>query len=233
MKTLTGHTSKETARVVDDYPYGYRLRCKIRYWLEYRPSFGFRLVSQTTNPKKPGEFWNKPKPSTYSAVAVMVETEEGHIEQRALRLYPSLQEAEAFEAQHGDTLDSHAYEITHACTNEDCDSDHNLSGDAYHCESCRMALTPGTRLDFIVNVARKHAEMRASTVGAPNIQPSKQFPTATGVTPRPTTATRPIRRKAHCSITSTKPPNREQVSRSPTTCRRSTASWTASSTRPS
>jgi hypothetical protein len=63
---LKGHTSPETAYVVDDYPYGFKLRCKIRYWLEYKPGNGFRLVSQTTNPKRAGEVWNKPKASTYA-----------------------------------------------------------------------------------------------------------------------------------------------------------------------
>jgi len=66
MKILKGHISPETAFVVDDYPYGFRLRCKIRYWLEYNVKHGFRLVSQTTNPRRPGEVWNKPKASTYS-----------------------------------------------------------------------------------------------------------------------------------------------------------------------
>jgi hypothetical protein len=33
---LTDHTSPETAYLVEDYPYGFRLRCQIRYWLEYR-----------------------------------------------------------------------------------------------------------------------------------------------------------------------------------------------------
>ncbi len=70
---LSGHTSPETAYVVDDYPYGFRLRCKIRYWLEFRAKHGFRLVSQTTNPKRVGiEVWNKPKAGIYSPLAVMV-----------------------------------------------------------------------------------------------------------------------------------------------------------------
>ena len=30
MTVLTGHTSPETAYVVSDYPYGFRLRCQIR-----------------------------------------------------------------------------------------------------------------------------------------------------------------------------------------------------------
>lgn len=62
------HTSPETAYVVEDYPYGFRLRCKIRYWIEAHPRHGFRFVSQTTNPKVSGEVWNKPKASIYSDV---------------------------------------------------------------------------------------------------------------------------------------------------------------------
>jgi len=62
---LKGHTSAESALIVDDYPYGFRLRCKIRYWLEYKDGFGFRFVSQTTNPKKSVETWNKPKARVY------------------------------------------------------------------------------------------------------------------------------------------------------------------------
>jgi hypothetical protein len=61
MQLLSGHTSPETAYVVNDYPYGYTLRCTIRYWLEYQPKKGFRLWSQTSNPKRPGLVWNKPK----------------------------------------------------------------------------------------------------------------------------------------------------------------------------
>jgi len=51
LEYLHGHTSADTAFLVNDYPYGFRLRCKIRYWLEYKEGKGFRLVSQTTNPK--------------------------------------------------------------------------------------------------------------------------------------------------------------------------------------
>lgn len=71
-EVLTGHVSPETTYVVDDYPYGFRLRCKIRYWLEYKASKGFRFCSQTTNPTAPTEQWNKPKTSTYSQFAVMI-----------------------------------------------------------------------------------------------------------------------------------------------------------------
>lgn len=79
MRQLLGHTSPETAYVVEDYPYGFRLRCKIRYWIETKPGFGQRFVSQTTNPKKAGEVWNKPKASTYHPVLVMGLNNDDHV----------------------------------------------------------------------------------------------------------------------------------------------------------
>lgn len=94
MKVLSGHYSPETAFVVADYPYGFKLRCKIRYWLEVN-SKGTRFWSQTTNPKKPGEVWNAPKASTYSLVGVMFQKEasdgnpeeDGHIGWSGLSAY--------------------------------------------------------------------------------------------------------------------------------------------------
>jgi hypothetical protein len=89
---LTGHTSPETAYLVEDYPYGFRLRCKIRYWLEFKSGQGFRFVSQTTNPKRTGEFWNKPKASTYSMLGMMVKNitpgdKFGHITWIGVNMY--------------------------------------------------------------------------------------------------------------------------------------------------
>lgn len=75
MKVLSGHYSPETAFVVESYPYGFKLRCKIRYWLEVN-SKGTRFWSQTTNPKRPIEVWNAPKASTYSLVGVMCQVDE-------------------------------------------------------------------------------------------------------------------------------------------------------------
>lgn len=97
MKQLTGHTSPETAYVVEDYPYGFRLRCKIRYWIETKAGFGQRFVSQTTNPKKEGEVWNKPKASTYSEVRVMyLDDTTGHVENTGLSLYADTAELKRF-----------------------------------------------------------------------------------------------------------------------------------------
>jgi hypothetical protein len=107
---LTGHVSPETALVIDDYPYGFHLRCKIRYWLEYRPSHGFRFMSQTTNPKKSGEVWNKPKGSTYAALGVMVRNETpgdefGHITWMGIGMY-NAENLDAFGEKYGAAFDS-------------------------------------------------------------------------------------------------------------------------------
>ena len=69
MNQLIGHESPETAYVVEDYPYGFRLRTKIRYWVE-TTNRGQRGVIQTLNPKT-GR-WNNPKKTTYSPILIMV-----------------------------------------------------------------------------------------------------------------------------------------------------------------
>ena len=75
---IFGHTSPETAYLVEDYPYGFRLRTQIRYWIETTKN-GDRFCSQTKNPKVSYELWNKPKKSTYSAVGVMFLDENNHV----------------------------------------------------------------------------------------------------------------------------------------------------------
>lgn len=97
MTFLKGHTTAETAYVGDDYPYGFRLRCKIRYWLEYNKKHGFRLVSQTTNPKVTGEVWNKPKASTYVKIAAcMYLDDHNHVQWVGLSEYSSYEGAVDF-----------------------------------------------------------------------------------------------------------------------------------------
>lgn len=101
MKLLFGHVSPETAYVVDDYPYGFRLRCKIRYWLEFKAKKGFRFVSQTTNPKR-GGVWNKPKASTYCEFGgAMVLNDEGHVTWSGLTQYSNGAEAKAWSDIYG------------------------------------------------------------------------------------------------------------------------------------
>jgi hypothetical protein len=101
---LPGRTSPESAYLVEDYPYGFRLRCKIRYWLEFKPGHGFRFMSQTTNPKRViaplfgpvSEFWNKPKAGTYSLAAALYLDTEGHVHCAGLSEYSNGAELDAF-----------------------------------------------------------------------------------------------------------------------------------------
>lgn len=82
---MFGHTSEETAFVVDDYPYGRRIRTQIRYWIE-TTKHGDRMCSQTLNPKT-GR-WNKPKKSTYSPVGFLFrEPDTGYIRWVGLRIH--------------------------------------------------------------------------------------------------------------------------------------------------
>jgi hypothetical protein len=95
---LYGHTSPATAYVVDDYPYGRTLRCKIRYWLENHPKRGARFVHQTTNPKvESREFWNKPHKSTYADIgAVLYLDDKGHVQWTALKTWAKPSEVREF-----------------------------------------------------------------------------------------------------------------------------------------
>lgn len=88
MKILSGHISPETAFVVADYPYGFRLRCQIRYWLDYKAGKGVRFVSQTSNPKVAGIVWNKPKASTYCRFGgAMYLDADGHVQWSGMTEY--------------------------------------------------------------------------------------------------------------------------------------------------
>lgn len=99
---MHGHVSTETAFVIDDYPYGFRLRCKIRYWLDVSPRHGVRMMSQTSNPKKPGLVWNKPKGSTYARFAgAMYLDDAGHVQWSGLTEYTDGAQAEAWRATYG------------------------------------------------------------------------------------------------------------------------------------
>jgi len=98
---LSGHVSEDTAYVVDDYPYGFRLRCKIRYWLESNNK-GVRFCSQTSNPKK-GHAWNKPKYSTYSSQAgAMYLDNENHVQHAGLHEYMDTESCIAFRDTYGE-----------------------------------------------------------------------------------------------------------------------------------
>lgn len=105
------HTSPETALLVADYPYGFRERTQIRYWIEYRAGHGFRKLAQTLNPKT-GR-WNKPKASTYYPVMVLArEVSTGHIVSHALGTYETDENIAAYTEFYGPALtDNHRAEI--------------------------------------------------------------------------------------------------------------------------
>lgn len=89
---LTGHTSPDTAYVVDDYPYGRRLRCKIRYWVHTGTTGATkgqqRMMSETTNPKQGNVFGiNKPKGSTYATMMFLYLDERDHVQPYGISVY--------------------------------------------------------------------------------------------------------------------------------------------------
>lgn len=94
-QTLDGHTSMDTAYMVDDYPYGRKLRCRIRYWIEFDPKKGYRFCSQTEDPKSLR--WNAPKKSTYALLAmVMYLNHKGHVDHAVLTEYSDTAEFTKF-----------------------------------------------------------------------------------------------------------------------------------------
>lgn len=84
---LHGHTSQDTAYLIEDYPYGRRLRCQMRVWIEQAAKGAakgqYRVMRQTSNPKVAGEVWNKPHASTYSDWLVLYRDASGHIHEHA------------------------------------------------------------------------------------------------------------------------------------------------------
>jgi len=106
MTVLTGHTSQETAYVVEDYPYGFRLRCKIRYWIETKKGHGQRVMSQTTDPKRGNGWTNKPKGSTYNAIKVLYIDDNGHVQNAAIDIYSTTPQIDAFETLYAAALTS-------------------------------------------------------------------------------------------------------------------------------
>lgn len=92
---LYGHTSEASAYLVADYPYGFRERTQIRYWLESKATKGWRFVSQTMNPKT--QRWNKPKASTYALwAAAMYLDNKGHADWDGLGQYSDAEEILTF-----------------------------------------------------------------------------------------------------------------------------------------
>ena len=128
MKPLYGHTSQDTAYFVSDYPYGFRLRCTIRYWIEHDPKRGFRFCSQTTNPKR-SNAWNTPKHSTYAKFAAcMYLDDDNHVTWSGVNEYTDPDKVAEF-CRNFPSADLSI--IADWATVNACNSDLHLSGDRY------------------------------------------------------------------------------------------------------
>jgi len=82
--------------VVDNYPYGYTMRTRMRYWIE-TTNRGQRFVRQSLNPKT-GK-WNKPKKSTYCQIMLAGLNEENHVKFTGISMYSS-DEAKKFQEKY-------------------------------------------------------------------------------------------------------------------------------------
>jgi hypothetical protein len=84
VRVLQGHIDPDSAYLVEDYPYGRSLRCRIRYWIDTAAKGAAkgkqRFARQTTNPKRPNHPWNTPHYSTYADLAVLYLDEEEHVQ---------------------------------------------------------------------------------------------------------------------------------------------------------
>jgi hypothetical protein len=76
MNILYNKNSFDNAVEVDNYPWGFRLKTKRRYWVE-TTKHGDRDVVCTLNPKT--NQWCKPKKSTYDAVSLLYVADNGHV----------------------------------------------------------------------------------------------------------------------------------------------------------
>jgi hypothetical protein len=76
-KTALRLFSEDDPFIIEDYPWGYRLRTQVRVWMECRKGHGMRVCRQTQDPRT-GR-WCKPKKSTYSCVLGFYLNEEGRI----------------------------------------------------------------------------------------------------------------------------------------------------------
>jgi hypothetical protein len=92
-RNLLGYDSETNAYLVEDYPYGFRQRTQIRYWIE-TTNRGDRFCSQTKNPKS-GR-WNKPKKSTYQTLGAMYLDDQEHVAWRTLNNFSNPDEVIAF-----------------------------------------------------------------------------------------------------------------------------------------
>jgi hypothetical protein len=78
------HINKETAYIIENYPYWFKLKTIMYVWLETNKNW-VRLVTQTINPKNWKE--NAPKKTTYSTYKRLYLDDTWHIKNYSYDLY--------------------------------------------------------------------------------------------------------------------------------------------------
>lgn len=68
-KQLVAHVSPESAYIIPRFPLNYAQNTMARYWVETKPAYGQRVVSQNRNPHT--NEWYKPKFDAYYDVAII------------------------------------------------------------------------------------------------------------------------------------------------------------------
>ena len=66
---LIQQPTKDNPLIIQNYPYGWRLKTQAKYYIETDNKKGQRIVFQTLNPKT--NVWNSEKKSTYSSIRVL------------------------------------------------------------------------------------------------------------------------------------------------------------------
>ena len=98
---LYNHTSEETAYIIKDYPWGFRMRTEQRAWIESNKN-GDRFIVRTKDPRS-GK-WCAPKKSSYSFVKVLFLDEQGHLQTFSLTNFGDEKTILEFYEQHKENL---------------------------------------------------------------------------------------------------------------------------------
>ena len=96
-KYIYDKNSFDNAVEVNNYPWGFRLKTKRRTWIETDKNKGDRVCFSTLNPKT--NKWCAVKKSTYNAIDVLLEDENGHIKSIGLWKSSSKEDLEQFLAK--------------------------------------------------------------------------------------------------------------------------------------
>jgi len=100
---LLNHTDEGTSFLIEDYPYGRKLRCQRKVWVETDPrgKRGDRFVGRTQNPKT--KRWNRPKKTTYANLGFLYLDHKGHVRWATVNIYSKKEQIRALVEEVGGT----------------------------------------------------------------------------------------------------------------------------------